>query len=543
MSNQLRFAPLIRVSTEKQAQKGESLRNQAEKIKKYVDDLDGIIPDDCWKYSGQEHATPEQERRKLDQLLEDASKDKFDAVIVYDASRWSRDNRKSKEGLEVLKNNGIRFFSAMMEYDLFNPHHNFFLGVSAEVGELQARDQALKSLMSRIAKAKRNIPTAGKLPYGRTYDKATNKWGLDEEKARNIEWAAEQYLSGVLMKDISKILGLNHSYLWNVMNNRSGTLWQIKFESKKLNIADTVDLEMPRLLDDTTISAIREKAQANKTYLHGANKHNYLLSRMIFCKKCGKAFTGQTNHNGKRYYRPRKQDKVACRCDKWVPADKIEQAVLLYVFNMFGDVEKIQKAIERAAPDLEKINKMREEIADLRQKKDAIIKERDRLLQLYAKGITTEAEVEKNIEDIRSRLKAIDDQIEQIEPQIENQPDEATIQKKAKLAHMAHGIMLDRLKSPEALKNMPYEHKRKLMEYAFAGKDVDGRRLGVYLELTGSKKRPFRYEIRAILDPIIEACLPMLKSEIAELLWLDEYHDPEAELEKLNLTVTEFASH
>jgi len=95
----LRFAPVIRVSTEKQEAKGESLRLQRRQIQEYVNDLGGYIPEHCWVYSGQEHATPKQERAKLDLLLEDAAKDIFDAVIVCDPSRWSRDNARSKEAL------------------------------------------------------------------------------------------------------------------------------------------------------------------------------------------------------------------------------------------------------------------------------------------------------------------------------------------------------------------------------------------------------------------------------------------------------------
>ena len=65
----LRFAPIIRVSTETQAKKGESLRTQKKHIIRFVDQLGGVIPEHCWKYRGQEHATPDQERKKLDQLL------------------------------------------------------------------------------------------------------------------------------------------------------------------------------------------------------------------------------------------------------------------------------------------------------------------------------------------------------------------------------------------------------------------------------------------------------------------------------------------
>jgi DNA invertase Pin-like site-specific DNA recombinase len=83
----LRFAPIIRVSTEKQKKQGESFETQTKQIIQYVEFLGGVIPEECWKYSGQEHATPGAERKRIDQLLEDSAKGIFDAVIVCDASR------------------------------------------------------------------------------------------------------------------------------------------------------------------------------------------------------------------------------------------------------------------------------------------------------------------------------------------------------------------------------------------------------------------------------------------------------------------------
>ena len=54
---QIRFAPIIRVSTEDQKKKKDSLDLQKKQIEQYVKILGGVIPDYCWKYSGQEHAT------------------------------------------------------------------------------------------------------------------------------------------------------------------------------------------------------------------------------------------------------------------------------------------------------------------------------------------------------------------------------------------------------------------------------------------------------------------------------------------------------
>ena len=77
----IRFAALIRVSTEKQAAKGESLKTQAKQITQAVESLGGKL---VAKYAGQEHGTAGYERKQLDKMLADAQKERrpFDAVMV-----------------------------------------------------------------------------------------------------------------------------------------------------------------------------------------------------------------------------------------------------------------------------------------------------------------------------------------------------------------------------------------------------------------------------------------------------------------------------
>src|SRR5690349_8851512 len=100
-SQSLRFAALIRVSTEKQEKHGESLRTQKSAVTQAVKSLGGKIV--TW-YGGQEHGVPGYEKKEVDRLLKDAKSkaSPFNAVIVSHADRWSRDNEKSAEGLKVF---------------------------------------------------------------------------------------------------------------------------------------------------------------------------------------------------------------------------------------------------------------------------------------------------------------------------------------------------------------------------------------------------------------------------------------------------------
>jgi predicted transcriptional regulator len=404
--------------------------------------------------------------------------------------------------------------------------------MSAEIGEFQARTQALKSITNRINRAKRNIPTTGKIAFGRTFDKKTEKWGIDPEKQKNIQWAAEKYLSGMSIVKIAKILEMNISNLWKVLNRRSGTEWECRFRNAAVNINETVMLTIPPLLDEKTISAIKEQAAANKTYEHGVLKNKYLLSRVIFCKHCGYVLMAQTNKNRKQYFRHPRHRKHQCTVKNWVPAEPLGKAVLFQLFQMFGDVERIERAIQRATPDLSRIEKLRDELADLKGRQSETIRERGRLVKLAATGALTEEEVRDQIQPIRDRLQAIQDRIDAIEPQIADQPDPEQIKRKSKLAR---AVVADALKhpGPKAIKEMldaPYERQRAIIERAFSGKDREGRRLGVYIEQTGDPKRPWKFEIRAVLDQVVEFFVDnSIKSDFAwyykeEALPLYDFH-------------------
>ena len=68
--NTLRIAALIRVSTERQEQLGESLRAQRTAVERAAEAVGGKVVE--W-YGGQEHATPGHEKAHVNRLLGDAA--------------------------------------------------------------------------------------------------------------------------------------------------------------------------------------------------------------------------------------------------------------------------------------------------------------------------------------------------------------------------------------------------------------------------------------------------------------------------------------
>jgi len=549
----LRFAPLIRVSTEQQERKGESLRTQADQIQKAVERLGGIIPEGLkTRYAGQEHATPDFERKKLAQLLEDASKDLFDAVIVADTSRWSRDNATSKEGLEVLRKNNIRFFDTSTEWDLWKPEAILFLGMSAEIGEFQARTQSLKSIQNRIARAKQGKPASGKLPFGRTWDKATQTWGIDPAKKAFMEDVARRYLDGESIPALAKSVGMNHTTLWKNLKYRCGEEWEVSFKAPNLNIDETVVIKVPRLLDDETIEKIHQRSDLNKT-THMPNSAQYLLSKFIFCSRCGYAMFGQVNQrraSRTHYYRHPRHERASvnarqCSFHSYVRADEIEKAVFVHLYEMFSDPERIAASFKKAVvPKDSEITKLDKERAELQKEVNKINEGNKRLLDGVRDGHLPAHLVMPDVEKHEARKLPLVDRISEID----------------NLLAMANGHPLRKIRidpekikasaafrnrwTPKAFLELSYEEKRELLEEVFRGTDDEGNPLGVYVDHDDNKNLSFTIRGRLIYGQgvqTVKKSLGLTNEELIAAMMLEDEQLSGKEFRELMEAVAAFS--
>jgi len=511
----LRFAPLIRVSTEKQAARGESLRTQKKQIIQYVELLGGVIPEHCWKYSGQEHATAEWERRKLNQLLTDSGRDLFDAVIVCDVSRWARDSKKSKEGTDILKKNGIRFYIGTSESDLYNPDHILFLCMATGFSEFQANTQSMKSITNRIERAKQGLPATGKWPSGRTF--IDGKWGIVTEFQNKILRAAEMIIGGTPLKQTSEVLGINRAGMRQTLLERCGDTWHQNFRADRFKINESIPTKVPRLLPDDMIQAVKLRLQQNKTIFHGQIKNKYLLGRMILCGHCGNALFGQTS-KGKQYYR-----HANCAHFTNIPAAFVEDAVMVHLFSFFGNRAAMEKAIQAAIPDFGEIDKLETNKGEMDQEIKQIKTDRDRLLDLALKGVIEDSDLKEKMTRLRERESLLKDQIAGIKQKLCNIPSAETVGQKADLlkSHI-ESIYSSGLEFAE----MDFDEKRKLLQLAFTGQDPDETRPGVYITKDG--ENDWSFEIKGVIPgTTIRDFLPLEAWRANEILGIeDENYNP-----------------
>ncbi|MFT3784344.1 MAG: recombinase family protein [Nibricoccus sp.] len=521
----LRFAALIRVSTERQEEKGESLRAQRLTITEIVERLGGSIAH--W-YGGQEHATPGAwERQQVDQLVADAQRKPalFDAVIVTHADRWSRENARHINGIDVFRNNGIRFFVGSSEYNLFDHVQKFHLSMSVLIGEFLAGQQVKRSLESRILRAQRKLPTCGKLPFGRKINAATGEWMVDVEKQKIIEDVAKRYLRGERLPNLAREYRMNHSNLHKILTKRSGTEWQIEFTSERDQIHEIVKIEIPRLLPEKTIQAIKAKAEANRTFTHGQILHQYLFGHVIFCDHCGYAIFGQTDRSGRQCYRhahsPRDRVCTGPKSKPAVPAREIEDVVMRHLFDCFGNPRAVQKAIEDATPNREHIKEMEAKRERLAKALDVIKDGRSRLVALIGKGKLSENDAAAELDKMRQEESNIQGELTRTEQELYGVPTaegiRAVADTVARHINELRGYKSARITEKQryanhAFETMTWKDKRALVEKVFGGKAADGTRLGVYIEWVPSEgPNQWRFRIAGHVAEMA-GVLPMTES-------------------------------
>jgi hypothetical protein len=310
---------------------------------------------------------------------------------------------------------------------------------------------------------------------------------------------------------------MEHSHLWKILNKRSGDIWELKLKGEIFPIS------VPRLLPQETIDAIRIQAEANKTYRRGFIKHKYMLSSMIFCDTCSQPMFGHTHYKTKRrYYRHARDRKVDCRAVNYVRADDVENAVIVKLFGMFGDAKNIERAMERAIPNMEKIQKLKGEKPTLEKQLAKTQKERDRLVAAIAKGIITEEEASKQLTGIRERKVFQTEEIERIERELANVPSDKMMKRKAQLFKRQMESLYGYYRRYRRFLKMSFEEKQELCRRAFDGKDAEGKRLGVYIKTGGQN-----FTIRGLLWES-EGQLPMSLGEAQEILGVElEYQEPD----------------
>jgi DNA invertase Pin-like site-specific DNA recombinase len=451
-------------------------------------------------------------RVEFQQMMRDAANERFDVLVVYDITRFSRDGFDIIDSARTLKREfGVDVVDTKGAFDTRTSGSGRTVVNYLQAG--MAEDERLRILertkRGKIATAKKNQPISAKRPFGRVWDKKTKTWSIDEAKQKMIQDVAKRYVAGESIKALGEEYDKNHGFLLRTLKHRCTDVWIQNVRCKELGIDETIESRVPRLLPDDVIEACKKRAAANKTYFHGQRKdgHSWPLGRMIFCEHCGYALTGQVSTGGTRYYR---HAMTACTHPgpkMWVPADEIEFAVFADLFQCFGNAAAVQRAVEAATPDLTQAVDLRHKGTRLEAELNKVKEKRDRLIDLIVDGTLTKKQAQSKLDGFDEREAYLVEQIATVDRELASIPSAAEVQETAdRISHQfnvlwnSSNIWAERGTLNSDFAGMTLEDRRALAEMVFSGTTTDGKRMGVWVswvegqEAKKMKKR-WRYRI------------------------------------------------
>jgi site-specific DNA recombinase len=368
-----------RISTDEDHQPT-SLKTQRERLERYCEAMED------WRivaaHEDQASGTS-LDRPGLQQALDLAREKRIDLLLVYRVDRLSRKVRQLAGLCEELDQLNVVLKSATEPFDTGSPAGRMMLqmlGVFAEFEHATIVDRVTSGLERRVREGKW---MSGRTPYGYTRDKETKLLIPDPVKAPVLRRIFNLYADGKLgTTAIARTLdseaapsprktGWSPNALQLILANpayKGLVRW---------NGETHPGLHEP-LVDDETFERAQEirRRRGEDASLRRGNPTDYLLSGLVRCHHCGRAYVGASarGRNGRYTYYAcstrYKYGPAKCTGDR-LPKDRLEAAVLAQLAELYRDGYLIEQALadlaevtESERPQLEEqLTSTRAEIA------------------------------------------------------------------------------------------------------------------------------------------------------------------------------------
>lgn len=230
----------IRVSTDEQADKGYSQRNQEEMLRNYCK-VNGI---QVRKTIYEDHSAKTFNRPEWIKLLSDLSKrkGKSDLILFSKWDRFSRNAGDAYQMISTLRRLGVEPQAVEQPLDLSVPENKMMLAFYLAAPEVENDRRALNVFygMRRAKKEGRWMATA---PIGYANKITEDGRKFIAPKATILRWAFEEIAKGHFTADqirkeaIKKGLKCSRSNFWNIIRTRSTVAKSRSRNSKKKTLS------------------------------------------------------------------------------------------------------------------------------------------------------------------------------------------------------------------------------------------------------------------------------------------------------------------
>ena len=384
----MKAAIYIRVSTLNQAENGESLDLQKERLSSYAQSQGWKISE---VYEDAGLSGGSSNRPAFQKLIGDAKQKKFDVVLVYKIDRLSRSILDFHETMKIFQENDISFVSLTQQFNTSTSTGRLMLNILVDFANFEREinvDRAKDSYLNRLYKGFHS----GRTPYGY---KRTNGNNLEiiPEEAENVKKIYKLVFEGVSTAKIGKELNITKDKVKSILDN---PVYAGYVAPRKDKYGHRVQ-DMSKWIKGNHQSVISADFyfKIQKIWRKGpkATKYIGLFQKLVYCPYCKHNLTfAVKNRNDKQYF------SYSCvattpggpHCGRYIREEVLESIVLDSVDRLFKmnvhepkaenielEIKKIDKKIERTILMLDDENmptsKIHERLSDLQETKRKLL--------------------------------------------------------------------------------------------------------------------------------------------------------------------------
>ncbi len=426
------------------------------------------------------------ERPCLDEARAYLERVGFDVVIVFSLDRLARDPYVRRTLELQLEEGGARVEFVQGDYD-DSPEGEVRKDLDATFAKWENAKRVERSNRGKKRKAEEGLFVAGRAPYGCTIDE-TAKGGLavNSEQAEVVRRIFRLYVqeresirgvAEVLTADSQAITysGRNkwaHSTVRRILKNTIyagyGFYNKHKRNGKRLEKRpreEWIRYETTPLVEEWIFDQAQERLAENKRIRRKQPSRFYVLSGMVFCRKCGRPYHAQTDPAGKnrrktdgQLYRHRKgaghcrNHQISARLLVPVVWDEITRILLEPRRLLQGYEESLAQHEQQTA-------RARDHLETLRRELNKVDSKRQNLTSAYIDPdiqLTKDEYVEQK-NDLDSEVNALRKRMEAIQERLERIPTPADLKTVESFAAEVRGALADEDK-------LTKEKKRALLE-------------------------------------------------------------------------------
>ena len=427
----------IRVSTDEQADRGYSQRDQEERLRRFCSHNSILVRNVIYE----DHSAKTFNRPEWKKLILNLKKykGKIDCILFTKWDRFSRNTGDAYQMINLLSKLGIESQAIEQPLDLSIPENKMMLAIYLAQPEIENDRRALNVTygMRRAMKEGRYMGLAPVGYINRTTEDGRKYIALLEPEASIVKWAFEEISKGIFnteqiynearIRGFKRAKSLFHFAIRNPLY--CGKIFIPKFKDED---AQFVTGQHEPLINEQLFDQVQDVLDGRSRQYQPKiiSDEKFPFRGFVFCPSCGKMLTASTSKGRKSYYsyyhcvRPCKERQKAELLDKafydeveqYLPRKEVKRLYAMVISEVYhGETKSIQeekRAVLKQIKDLEaKLSNARDLVAgrkidsdDFRELKTSYSEEINRLEKrltlIYNDNVNIEGLLNEGIEHL-----------------------------------------------------------------------------------------------------------------------------------------------